>query len=288
MYELSQVLLDMRTAFNPKLSYLCPLLFLQHKPLKMKTHLSFRFGLLMLFFLILGVHAAEAQMGRKKKKEKTVADHQPVQQESLKVKQAEIRDSFSYSLGVLLANNLKQQGFADFDAEALLQGLQQAMKGEQQLSLAQANMLVQDGMRKQREAESKANKEAGQKFLEENAKRKGVKVTDSGLQYEIIEKGKGPIPSAEDRVKVHYEGTLIDGTVFDSSFKRGEPLTFPVKGVIKGWQEALQMMPVGSKWKLYIPAELAYGERGAGANIPPNSTLIFVVQLLEIEPKESK
>ncbi len=247
----------------------------------MKLFLPFRICISIFFLLILNLQTAEAQMGRKKK-EKT-AERQPVQQEV--VKQAEIRDSFSYSLGILLANNLKQQGLTEFDAELLLQGLKDVMSGREQLSLAQANLRVQEGMRRQRQAESRTNLEAGRKFLEENAKRKGVKTTDSGLQYEILEKGEGPVPSAEDRVKVHYEGSLIDGTVFDSSFKRGEPLTFPVKGVIKGWQEALQMMPVGSKWKLYIPAELAYGERGAGANIPPNSTLIFVVELLEIESK---
>ena len=128
-----------------------------------------------------------------------------------------------------------------------------------------------------------AAKEAGEKFLAENAKREGVKVTESGLQYEILEPSLGQKPKATDTVRVHYEGTLIDGTVFDSSYKRGESITFPLNGVIKGWTEGLQLMSIGSKYKFFIPYQLAYGEHGAGASIPPYAALIFTVELLGIE-----
>jgi FKBP-type peptidyl-prolyl cis-trans isomerase len=199
-------------------------------------------------------------------------------------------DSTSYALGILMAGQQKPSldnipGAKELNRDLLSEGFRIALKGDStQLSASKANELVSNYFQKEQNKIGQENLEAGNAFLEKNKTREGVKTTASGLQYEIIKEGTGPKPVATDMVKVHYHGTTIDGKVFDSSIDRGEPVEFPVGGVIPGWTEALQLMAVGSKWKIYLPANLAYGERGAGSNIQPNSTLIFEVELLEILP----
>lgn len=193
-------------------------------------------------------------------------------------------DSISYSLGVLVAQNLKSQGFAELNSAAFSQAVNDVMKGsELHVSIEEAQQMVNAFVQKAQQAQFQGNIEAGEKFLKENAQKEGVITTSSGLQYEVIEEGSGDSPKATDKVNAHYKGYLIDGKVFDSSYQRGEPTTFPVNGVIQGWQEALQLMKPGAKWKLYIPHELGYGERGAGQAIPPYSTLIFEIELIGIE-----
>jgi len=197
-------------------------------------------------------------------------------------------DSASYALGVLIGQNNKQNldaspGTKDLNVDILMNAFEKQMKGEEsQMDAAKANTLIQGFFEKVSAREATKNAEEGKAFLETNKAKAGVVTTASGLQYEILKEGTGPKPTAQQNVKCHYHGTLINGTVFDSSVDRGEPATFNVSQVIPGWTEALQLMPVGSKWKLYIPGELAYGERGAGKDIGPNSALIFEVELLEI------
>ena len=191
-------------------------------------------------------------------------------------------DSVSYSLGVLFAQNFKNGEKLSIDANAMAKGFQDAVAGTETIKVEQANQLFSQFMANQNKSKYAATLEKGAKFLEENGKRPGVKTTASGLQYEIMKEGTGPMPKATDKVTTHYHGTLLDGKVFDSSVNRGQPIDFPCNGVIQGWQEALQMMKVGSKWKLFVPYQLAYGERGAGGDIGPYETLIFEVELLKI------
>ena len=191
-------------------------------------------------------------------------------------------DSVSYSLGVNIGENIKTQ-FEDIKIDNFLTGLKEVIDGtEPKINNDQALMVIQNYFTKKQSALSEEKIDEGRKFLEENSKKEGVITLASGLQYEVITNGSGDKPKLEDNVTTHYHGTLIDGTVFDSSVDRGEPASFPVGGVIKGWTEALQLMSVGSKWKLYVPYDLAYGERGAGPQIGPYSTLIFEVELLSI------
>lgn len=197
-------------------------------------------------------------------------------------------DSVSYALGVLIAQQNKmglQQypGGDQIDRDILAGSFQKFLKGDtSQMSPETANELVGKYFEKMRNKTAQNNLEAGNAFLEKNKGRSGVITTPSGLQYEIMKEGTGPKPDSTSTVKVHYHGTFIDGKVFDSSVQRGEPAEFPVTRVIKGWTEALLMMPVGSKWKLYLPANIAYGEQGYGRDIEPNTALIFEVELLDI------
>lgn len=192
-------------------------------------------------------------------------------------------EEFSYALGLSIASNLIQSGVKTIEPSNFMLALEDIFTGkEPKLTPEMANKILQAFMEKQQSGEGKANLEEGLKFLAENREKEGIIETASGLQYQVLEEGDGEKPSPSDQVKCHYHGTLIDGTVFDSSVQRGEPATFPVNGVIQGWVEALQMMTTGSKWRLYVPSDLAYGERGAGGAIGPNTTLVFEVELLEI------
>ncbi|SLM29108.1 FKBP-type peptidyl-prolyl cis-trans isomerase (rotamase) [Desulfamplus magnetovallimortis] len=198
------------------------------------------------------------------------------------------QEKISYALGYNIGQNLKRDYEVDLDM--FFKGITESHEGKSSLSeeeMQQTMMTFQNKMKEKQMAQMKesaeANKEAGEAFLKENKGKDGIVTLESGLQYKVITQGDGEKPQLTDTVKCHYKGTTIDGNEFDSSYKRGEPASFKVNGVIKGWTEALQLMTVGSKWMLYIPSDLAYGDRGAGRSIAPGSTLIFEVELLGIE-----
>jgi FKBP-type peptidyl-prolyl cis-trans isomerase len=197
-------------------------------------------------------------------------------------------DSASYAIGTDIGNSIKNNlksapGGDALNTDIILAAFQDVINdGEVKITEDVARTVVQAYFMKAQTAAAEASKGEEKKYFEENGKKEGMKSTESGIQYEVLTEGKGAKPTAENQVKVHYHGTLLDGTVFDSSVDRGEPATFGVGQVIPGWTEALQLMPTGSKWKVHIPSALAYGERGAGQKIGPNSTLIFEIELLEI------
>jgi len=204
-------------------------------------------------------------------------------QENLKVILRNDIDSLSYSLGLLIGNNLKAQGIKTIHPETYLKGVEDGFVSKpDNMTFEEANIFVQQYFEKNLKSVADANLKAGQAFLAENAKKDSVVTLNSGLQYKVLKPGNGPSPKNHDLVKVNYKGMLIDGTVFDSSYDRGQPSTFGVNQVIKGWSEALMLMRPGSHWMLYIPPELAYGDQGAGEDIGPNSVLIFDLQLLEV------
>jgi FKBP-type peptidyl-prolyl cis-trans isomerase len=208
----------------------------------------------------------------------------------------EKKDKISYSMGYNIGSSWKRNGFEtnDVDLTALLNGLRDSMEGRDALVSEKENRELltafQGDLRTRREEKRKVlgekNKKETEAFLAENKTKPGITVLPDGLQYKILTEGSGPKPTTNDTVVVNYRGTLLDGTEFDSSFKRGQPATFRVTGGIKGWSEALQMMPVGSKWQLFVPPDIAYGERGQGMNIGPNATLTFEVELVSIKPPE--
>ncbi len=197
-------------------------------------------------------------------------------------------DSFCFAAGVNIAYNLREQGVKELNADIIAKAMEMVFNNDSTLNMSREESLsvLQEKLKQFADEKAAAAKEKSAKFLEENKKKPGVTALPNGLQYEVLNAGPagGMMPKASDTVVVHYVGTLTDGTEFDNSVKRGEPATFPLNGVIRGWTEILQLMPKGSKWKVVIPSDLAYGDRGAGGVIAPNSTLIFDIELLDIKP----
>ena len=192
-------------------------------------------------------------------------------------------DKVSYALGLSIGNNFQNSGINDLQIEDFVKGMKDVLGNQTpELSYDEAKQVINDYFMELQKEKFEINKKAGEEFLNINKGKAGVVTLPSGLQYQVLQKGEGPKPTASDKVKCHYHGTLINGTVFDSSVQRGEPAVFGVSQVIPGWVEALQLMPVGSKWRLFIPSDLAYGEHGAGEAIEPNSALVFDVELLDI------
>jgi len=232
---------------------------------------------LIVFALMCVAGTANAQLfkkGKKKKAEET---------EKMELNMNDTMTKVSYSLGMNIVANLKQQGLDSLDQKAFAEGLRAALAGDSTLiSDEESNQLLQAYFTELQQKKAKMAAKEGEDFLAENAKREGVTVTASGLQYEVITPGEGPKPAATDQVTVHYKGTLIDGKVFDSSYDRGQPATFGLNQVIAGWTEGVQLMSAGAKYKFYIPYNLAYGERGAGGEIPPYAALVFEVELIKI------
>lgn len=192
-------------------------------------------------------------------------------------------DKLSYALGLVIGHNLNGMGVQNINNADFAQAVADVLAGNPTaLTDAEAQKIVTGFLQKQEEEKGKEAREAGEAFLADNATKEGVVVLPSGLQYLVLEEGNGKKPAATDQVKCHYEGRLIDGTVFDSSYRRGEPATFPLNGVIAGWTEGLQLMGEGAKHRLFIPYNMAYGTRGAGASIPPYAALVFDVELIEV------
>lgn len=248
---------------------------------------------LIIFPLCVLLFASPALFGQSKKELKATVEQLNAEIEQLKKpKEADIsteNKKVSYALGVVVGSNIESQELDSLDLGTLLIAIENVFNDQNlKLSKEEAEMAVQEYMQQAGEAKKAKKIDEAAEFLNENRTKEGVQVTESGLQYKVLKEGSGESPAATDKVTVHYKGMLTDGTVFDSSVERGEPVTFGVNQVIPGWTEALQLMQEGDKWELYIPYPLAYGERGAGAQIPPFSTLVFEVELLEVNKEEKE
>ena len=239
-----------------------------------------------LFIITLSLACSSLYSQSKKELEAKVQYLQREIDQLKKPKEIDLSDNnkrAGYSMGVLFANNIKTQGADSMDIDALTAGIKDVFGGKTlKIEQQQCMSLVQQYMQHTSEKKNSKGKELGKAFLENNKKNEGVIVTASGLQYKVLTQGSGKMPTPNSSVTVHYTGKLIDGSIFDSSVQRGKPADFGVTQVIRGWTEALQLMKEGDKWILYIPYELAYGERGAGGSIPPYSALIFEVELIKV------
>ena len=240
--------------------------------------LLIRLSLVVLALVFAGT--VTAQTGKKDKKSKKPAKEETT---TMAFDMNDTLTQVSYALAVNIVNNLKQQGLDSFNQAAFAEGVKHALEGDSLLmSSGEINQVLQMYFNKLQEEKTKMASKEGEAFLAENAKRPEVRITESGLQYEVLVAADGPKPAATDQVTVHYKGTLIDGKQFDSSYDRGQPATFGLNQVIPGWTEGVQLMSEGAKYRFYIPYQLGYGERGAGGDIPPYSTLIFDVELIKI------
>lgn len=207
----------------------------------------------------------------------TPAAPKPVLQNSL--------DSLSYAIGLNIGTNMRMQGMDSASGTAFMRGIMDAMKERMPLMDENtANMTIQQKLQQFMMTKVNAEKEKGRKFLEENKNQPGIVLLPTGIQYKILQQGNGVKPALADTIKVHYRGTTIDGNVFDDSYSRGEPIEFPLGNLIEGWKQTLVLMPVGSRWQIFLPSEFGYGDRGAGANIPGGATLIFELELLDVKP----
>ena len=195
-------------------------------------------------------------------------------------------DSLSYAIGLNVGSNLKAQGVENFSYEAMNEGMRDAVAAVKKPLLDEqtASMTIQQKLQEYAGKKINVQKEEGKKFLAENKNQPGITELPNGIQYKIIKQGNGIKPALEDTIKVHYKGTTIDGKVFDDSYSRGEPIEFPLGNLVEGWKQTLPLMPVGSKWQIFLPSDYGYGDRGAGANIPGGATLIFELELLDVKP----